>query len=189
MLVGFAIAALSAVVAGGNLRKLSNLTFRFAWLLFLGLFAQVVIISLLPDGNEGIREAIHIGSYLLVFVFLALNWRLPGLPVIAVGALMNFAAIAANGGVMPADPDAAARAGITDVEGEFENSRPVDDPKLAAFGDRFAIPESWPLSNVFSIGDILIVLGAAVGMHTVSGSRVVPRGFSDADRNAAPPAP
>jgi hypothetical protein len=104
------------------------------------------------------------------------------------GALLNFVAITANGGVMPADPDAAARAGITDEQGEFENSRPVDNPKLPAIGDRFAIPKEWPFSNVFSIGDILIVLGAAIGMHTVSGSRVVPRRFLPSDRNAAPPA-
>jgi hypothetical protein len=188
MVLGFAIAALSAVLAGGNLRRLSDLKFRYPGVLFAGLLAQVVIISILPDGNEGVREAVHIASYLLVFAFLALNWRVAGLPIIAVGALLNFAAITANGGVMPADPDAAARAGITDEAGSFENSRPVDDPKLMIFGDRFAIPKSWPFSNVFSIGDVLIVLGAAVGMHTVGGSRLIPRKFSGERRNAAPPA-
>jgi hypothetical protein len=175
MVLGFAVAAASTVAAGGNLRRLSDLQFRFPGVLFAGLLAQVVIISLLPDGNEGIREVVHIGSYLVVFLFLAINWRVPGLPVIAVGALLNFVAIAANGGVMPADPAAAARAGIDDEQGRYENSRPLDDPKLLVLGDRFAIPESWPFSNVFSIGDVVIVLGAAVGMHTVGRSRLVPR--------------
>jgi hypothetical protein len=183
MLAGFLLAALSAVVAGGDLRRLGELKFRKVGLLFAGLLTQIVIISIVPAGNEGVKEAVHIASYLLVFVFLALNWRLPGLPVIAVGALLNFAVIAANGGVMPADPDAMRRAGREDVEGEFENSRPVEDARLAFLGDRFAIPEEWPVSNVFSVGDVFIVLGAAVTMHTVSGSRLVPRRFSAARRN------
>jgi len=184
MLAGFVLAALSAVLAGASLRRLGDLDFRAVGFLVVGLLAQIVIISIVPDGNEGVREAVHIGSYLLVFVFLALNWRIPGLPVLALGALLNFLAIAANGGVMPADPDAMRRAGREDVEGAFENSRPVADPELSFLGDRFAIPESWPVSNVFSIGDVLIVLGAAVTMHTVGGSRLIPDRFSGTPRNA-----
>jgi hypothetical protein len=38
----------------------------------------------------------------------------------------------------------------------------------------FAIPAGWPLANVFSIGDLLIVLGAAWGAHRICGSALVP---------------
>lgn len=177
MLAGFILAALSVVIAGGDLRRLSRLEFRYAPLLLFALLVQIVIISVIPKGNEDVKEAVHIASYLLVFVFLALNVRVPGIWLVALGALLNFIAIAANGGVMPADADAMERAGMSHDEGEFENSQVLDNPRLLVLGDRFALPESWPVSNVFSIGDVLIVLGAALGMHQVTGSRAVPTRF------------
>jgi hypothetical protein len=114
--------------------------------------------------------------------------RVPGVWLIAVGALLNFVVIAANHGVMPADPAAMRRAGVTRHQGEFQNSRAVEHPRFAVLGDRFALPESWPVSNVFSVGDVLIVLGAAVGMHQVCRSRIVPKKFLPVVRNAGPPA-
>jgi hypothetical protein len=189
MAAGFLVALLSVVVAGGNLRRLGGLEFRGVPVLLAALLVQIVIISLVPEGNEGAKEAVHIGSYLLVFLFLAANVRVPGLWLIAIGALLNFAAIAANGGVMPADPDAVRRAGMEREAGSFQNSREVDDARLALLGDRYAIPESWPASNVFSVGDVLIVLGAGLGMHQICRSRIVPRRFLPVVRNAEPPSP
>ena len=177
MLAGFLLAAASVLIAGGDLRRLSRLEFRCVPLLLLALAVQIVIISVVPQGNEGIKEAVHIGSYLMVFVFLALNIRVPGMWLVSLGAFLNFLAIAANGGVMPADADAERRAGISRDEGAFENSQVLENPRLLFLGDRFALPESWPVSNVFSVGDVLIVLGAALGMHQVSGSRLVPKRF------------
>jgi hypothetical protein len=189
MLLGFALALATVVIAGGDLRRLSELSFRGVPVLVVALLVQVVIISLVPEGNEGVKQAVHIGSYLLVFLFLAANVRVPGVWLIALGALLNFVAIAANHGVMPADPGALRRAGLERHEGEFQNSREVEDPRLPILGDRYALPESWPVSNVFSVGDVLIVLGAALGMHQVTRSRLVARKFPTVSRNAEPPAP
>jgi hypothetical protein len=187
MLVGFALAALSVLVTGGDLRKLSKLEFRGTPVLLAALLVQIVIISIVPEGNEGVKQAVHIASYLLVFLFLAANLRVPGVWLIAIGALLNFAAITANHGVMPATPAALRSAGMARHQGEFQNSRQVSDPKLLIFGDRFALPKSWPVSNVFSVGDVLIVLGAAVGMHQVCRSRSVGKKIPPALRNAEPP--
>jgi hypothetical protein len=189
MLVGFAVAAASVVLLGGDLRQLSKLQFRGTPVLLAALVVQVVIISIVPAGNEGVKQAVHIGSYLLVFLFLAANLRVPGVWLIAVGALLNFAAIAANHGVMPADPGALRRAGMERHKGEFQNSRQVDHPRLPVLGDRFALPDSWPVSNVFSVGDVLIVIGAAVGMHQVCRSRIVAKKNRSVARNAEPPTP
>ena len=189
MLAGFLLATISVVLAGGKLRRLADLQFRGVPVLLAALLVQIVIISLVPDGNEGMKEAVHLASYLLVFGFLAANVRVPGVWLIAIGALLNFAAIAANHGVMPADPAAMRRAGIERRPGEFQNSRPVDDARLRPLSDRFALPESWPVSNVFSIGDVLIVLGVTLGMHQICRSRIVPKRFLPVVRNAAAPKP
>jgi hypothetical protein len=47
----------------------------------------------------------------------------------------------------------------------------LPDPRLAFLGDVFAIPRGWPLANVFSVGDVLIAVGAVVAVHGICGSR------------------
>jgi hypothetical protein len=189
MLAGFLLAIASVVVAGGKPRRLADLQFRGVPVLLAALLVQIVIISLVPDGNEGVKQAVHIASYLLVFGFLAANVRVPGIWLVAIGAFSNFVVIAANSGVMPAEPDAMRRAGIERRLGEFQNSRPVDDARLRFLDDRFALPESWPVSNVFSVGDVLIVLGITLGMHQICRSRIVPKRFLPVARNAGTPTP
>ena len=83
---------------------------------------QVVIISILPGDAWGLSEEIHLATYFLLGAFLVANRHIPGLLVIALGGALNFAAIATNGGVMPADPDAIEAAGIAQHAGDFTNS-------------------------------------------------------------------
>ena len=77
-----------------------------------------------------------------------------------VGGALNLIAIVANGGVMPADPDALAAAGVEQRAGEFANSTAVAHPHLAFLGDVFAVPSSLPVSNVYSVGDVVLVIAA-----------------------------
>jgi hypothetical protein len=60
-------------------------------------------------------------------------------------------------------------------EGGFQNSGGMADPNLLFLGDIFATPDWFPLYNVYSVGDAVIVLGVLVLLHGVSGSRLVPR--------------
>jgi hypothetical protein len=62
---------------------------------------------------------------------------------------------------MPASAAAIAAAGL-DGPGEHTNSVVLDNPALEPLTDIFAIPASWPLANVFSVGDVLIGLGIVV---------------------------
>jgi hypothetical protein len=174
--VAFAIVLLSVVILGGDLRRLGDVQLRWVPVLLIGLLTQIVVISLLPEGSQGLRQAAHLGSYLVVFAFMVANLRVPGIPIVLIGALMNFVAIAANGGVMPARPEAVRAAGWKQqADDEFMNSRVVKHPRLGFLGDVFAIPKSWPVSNVFSVGDVVILLGAGYGIHLVCASRVAKR--------------
>jgi hypothetical protein len=105
--------------------------------------------------------------------------------LVALGAALNLLAITANGGVMPASAEALAAAGLPAAEPGFESSAALADPRLAFLGDVFAIPASWPLSNVFSVGDVCIGAGLTWGLHRICGSRLVPRWTGNA--GAAPP--
>ena len=103
-----------------------------------------------------------------VLVAVVRNLRIPGMALVALGAASNFAAIVANGGVMPTTIVALTAAGLTPTE-DFSNSEVIEDPALAPLTDIFALPAWLPLSNVFSIGDVLIAAGIvlviALGMR------------------------
>ena len=60
--------------------------------------------------------------------------------VVAVGGLLNFIAIAANGGVMPARAGALRAAGLDANSGDFANSDVVHNAHVRFLGDVFAIP-------------------------------------------------
>jgi Family of unknown function (DUF5317) len=168
------LAALTVPLAGGRLGALAEVRPRHGWAIPASLALQVAALEL-PGLPEGLRAALVVASYPVGAVFLAANRRVPGIAVVALGAALNLLAICANGGVMPASPAALATAGLPADQPGFQSSTAVDDPRLAFLGDVFAIPASWPLANVFSVGDVLIGLGLAWGLHRVCGSRLVPR--------------
>ena len=168
------LAVLSPLLAGGSLRRLGDLRFRGTWILVAALLAQVVAIEVVPDANHDILSAVHLATYVVAGWYVVLNRRIPGLWVVALGGASNGIAIAANGGTLPASGTALETAGIHLEPGEFVNSGVLEHPHLGFLGDVFAIPAGVPLANVFSVGDVLIVLGVAWGAHRVCGSRLVP---------------
>jgi hypothetical protein len=169
VIAGLLLAVASVPLAGGRLGALAELRFRGVWLLVLALGLQVLIVSIVPRHAGGIHAPVHVVSYMLAAIFLLRNRDVPFLWVIGAGGVLNFAAIAANGGVMPARPAALAAAG-QDVGEGFSNSAPVADAQLAFLGDVFALPAGLPLANVFSGGDVLIVVGALLLAQRVCGS-------------------
>ena len=71
-------------VLGGRLGNLSTFRFRWAWLAVAGLLVQLVLFTPTGDelaGNAG--PAIYVASTLAVFVAVARNIRLAGMPVVA----------------------------------------------------------------------------------------------------------
>jgi Family of unknown function (DUF5317) len=167
------LAALTVPLAGGRLGALVELRLHHVWAIFAALGLQIAALEL-PGLPEGLRAALIVAAYPVGAVFVAANWRVPGMLVVALGGAANLLAIAANGGVMPASPSALAGAGLP-VDGPgFQNSTAVPDPQLVFLGDVFHIPASWPLSNVFSVGDVLIAAGLAWAVHRICGSRLVP---------------
>jgi hypothetical protein len=168
----FLIALTTVPLARGRLTAFADLDIRRAWLAPAGIGVQILILKVVPHGSAAFHEAVHMFSYALLGAFAWSNRRIPGVPVIMVGGALNFIAIAANGGVMPADPEIARH--VAGAEG-FVNSGAMAHPHLLFLGDVFATPQSWPMYNVFSIGDLVILLGVVMVLHGVTGSRLAPR--------------
>jgi hypothetical protein len=174
----FVACVASVPLAGGRVSELSTLTFRAPGLPVAGILAQVLIVSVFPQGSPTVHTAVHIGTYLVVAVFVVLNRRIPWLWLVALGGALNFIAIAANGGIMPAAPHALEKAGFALDPAGFTNSGAVGHPHLQFLGDVFWIPSSFPISNVFSAGDVLILAGALLAMHCICASRLALRRFA-----------
>jgi hypothetical protein len=163
ILIALALLCLLSVPAtGGHLGRLADLQIRGLWIPLPVLALQVVITTIAPAGHPSLHDAIHIATYVLLGVFLWANRRLPGVPIMATGTLMNGLAVVANGGVMPAAAAAQRIAGMKLGSG-FHNSAHLAHPVLLWLGD--VIPWPGPLPNVMSAGDLLIFAGTLVLLH------------------------
>jgi uncharacterized protein DUF5317 len=164
ILYALVIGIAAGLLMGGRLDRLGQLQVRWPWVAVAGLVVQVVLF--LPGIGERLgpaAPAVYVASTLAVFLFVARNARLAGFPLIALGAASNLLAIVANGGYMPASPDALRAIGERAARG-YSNSRELANPALAPLTDIFALPPWMPFANVFSIGDVLIALGVALAI-------------------------
>lgn len=157
MLIGVVLLLCLATVplARGRLGAVADVRFRASWLALVAIAGQILIVSLLPQGNGALHHVVHLATYALIAAFLWANRHIAYLWPAALGGALNLVAITANGGVMPADRRALAAAGVHQQAGDFSNSTVVAHPHLAFLGDVFAVPASWPVSNVFSVGDVV----------------------------------
>ncbi len=178
----FVLACLSVPLLGGRPARLSTLYLKRPWIPLVALGLQILIVSVVPGAWPPALAFLHVVSYVLAGWFVWLNRGVPGLPILGAGWVLNALVIFANGGVMPAARHVAhAGARGAGVANEFLNSRPLAAPRLSFLGDNFSLPQSWPFHNVFSVGDVLIALGAFLGLHWICGSliaRAVSRGWT-----------
>ena len=175
LVVFIAVAVIAVPPAGGRLANLAELRLRWAPAILGALGIQIVIVAVLPDGVPTLHRVLHVASYALAAAFLVANRRLAGSHLIGLGALCNLIAILANNGVMPASAAALRAAGLPATSRGFRNSTYLAHARIQLLGDIFAIPKGWPFHNVFSIGDICIVLGITITIHTVANSRLALR--------------
>ena len=166
-----AVAALSVPLFGGSLGRLATARIKGGWTIALAVVLQVVIISVIPKQMLGWRgQTVELASYVLAVAFLVINRRVPWLWLVGLGGLCNLVAIGANAGVMPASPVALRAAGRVRHPGQFMNSTVLSHPHLAWLGDNFSVPSSLPLANVFSVGDVLLAVGALLLLHSLCAS-------------------
>ncbi len=165
IVVASILAIVTVPLTGRSLAPLARLPIRRIGLVWLSIAMQLVI-TLFPGFPNWLGQPVHLSTFVLSAAFMWSNRHLPGVLIIAFGAALNLTAIAANGGTMPASAWAWRTAGLPPLQGRFANSNVVSDARLAWLGDVFAIPNGWPLRNVFSVGDVIIVVGVAYFAHT-----------------------
>ncbi len=163
LLVGvLVLAVVVGLVFGGSLTNLAELSFRWWPLALIGLALQFV-----PAGSHMWAVALLILSYVVLTAFVAVNLRLPGMWLIALGFVLNIVVIGANAGMPVADGAlrTAYGRGYAEQRRELASGaggakhhlqRPSD--RLIALAD--VIPVGAPVRIVTSAGDLLSLAGA-----------------------------
>jgi len=180
VVVACVLALASPLIAGRWPAGLLLNRWKWPLLIWAVLIFQALVLTLAIP--HGLAAVLHVLSYVAAVAFLWLNRHVAGMYVVGAGALLNGVVIAINGGTLPASAEAVERAGL-EANGDFANSAVLEDPKLLWLGDVFAWPAPLPLANTFSIGDVLIVVGAAIAAW--SGSQRIGRANSE-ESEAAP---
>jgi hypothetical protein len=168
-------ACVMGLLRGGSMHNLAQLQLASWPLVFVAVAAQAV------GAFGGVLGLPHPSAFyvvgmlvsaVLVVVFVTRNRDLPGMPLIALGFLLNAIVVTANG-AMPVSQEAADRVGIStvglyrnaDAKHELVDSGTVLEP----LADVVPVPLPGPLSrggNVVSIGDV--VLAAGIGVLVVN---------------------
>src|SRR3954452_6239101 len=104
MLIGLVFLALVATVplAGGRVGALAELRFRAKGLLVGAIVAQILIVSIFPDGSATVHNTVHIATYVVVAVFVVANRRIPWVWLVAPRGALDFTPVAPHSGGLPA---------------------------------------------------------------------------------------
>ena len=145
---------------------------RHLWLVPAAFLPQMLVVYL-PAGRgmEPVSAAaLALPVSLVVFlIFVWLNRRIPGMPVLLVGLVLNLLVITANGGWMPVSPETAsqlpggappnqATPGIR--VGDKDILLRTEDTRLELLADRFLLPEWLGYRAAYSLGDVFAAAGA-----------------------------
>jgi hypothetical protein len=111
-----------------------------------------------------------VGSQVVLLLFFWLNRKQPGFWLLGAGLLLNFLVIVSNGGLMPISPEMVRTIYPTVPESRWQVGRRLGNGKdivlpdaethLRYLSDRFTLPAWVNYSVAFSVGDVLIALGA-----------------------------
>jgi len=151
LFVTVALAVGLALVSGGSLRSIAATEVRHPGVLAAAVGIQLGLEFVHPlRGTAGhLASALLVVSYAFLLFFCALNFRLRGLAVVAVGIALNGAVITLDRGMPIRAPQAAVTTTI-----KHHAQRPSD--KLTPLGDIILLPA---LRQSLSFGDLIMMVG------------------------------
>jgi hypothetical protein len=155
------------LLSGGSIRSLAEAHFRWWPLALAGLVLQVIPIpAMVGPVDRWLGAGLYALSYVLLFVFVAKNIRLPGFVVMGVAFALNALVISVNGGMPVSENAIRSVAGPTGdtavtrllVEGGQRHHLAGPGDVLRPLGD--VIPVGRPVRGVLSVGDVMALVGA-----------------------------
>lgn len=171
IIAGF-VAGLSRAIVGKRPYRAPNV--RRFWLVLLAFLPQFFAFRLETTRNifpDQYVPVVLVGSQAILLIFTVANITVPGFWVLGLGLVLNFLVILANRGMMPISPEVVQRIlpsdlppGLWSVGRRFGVGKDIvlekGDTNLWVLSDIFVIRLSETYRVAFSIGDVLIALGA-----------------------------
>ena len=155
----------------GKIKNIERIEIK-AWYLFLLAALIQVTVSFLKGkdmllGTEFFNTYfvyVHLITYILLLVGIILNIKNKFMIFILIGMVLNFIVIFSNGGKMPVS--------FKNVKGyehygdelpesayDIKHSLVTENTRCVYLADIIALPRSYPLAGIISIGDIFLTLG------------------------------
>lgn len=154
---------------------------RHIWLVFLAFIPQLIAF-VLPSRFSFPDEAVPVVlvlSQALLLVWILYNYRQPGFWLMGMGLVMNFLVIVLNGGMMPIRPQMVEHLIPNAPDGFWQVGKrlgvgkdivlAVEDTHLWFLSDWFTLPAWLSYPVAFSLGDVLITVGAFLLLWSAGG--------------------
>jgi len=173
LLLAVIVSIVIALLRGGRLATVVRVSVRWGALAVAALAIQAWFIYQAPSqkapGTWSWQEWLFLTSHLLLLAMIWANRNLPGVKLIGLGLLLNLAVMIANGGWMPVTPEAVVRAGFAGLAPSLEPGMrlyssknivlPAEQTRLQFLSDIFVLARPFPVSSVFSPGDVVLAAG------------------------------
>lgn len=165
------IAAILGIILNKGFEGVAENPIRGFYLAIIGFILQLGIFS--PEfafsKYEYLTPYFYIASLIILLTFVILNLNYNGMKIILIGSILNLIAIISNGGYMPQYIDKLTIAGefekieLLKQYGHFYNGiLGNSETKLNILTDIIAIGKPSFLAGVYSIGDLIIIIGLIV---------------------------
>jgi hypothetical protein len=145
---------------------------KYPWLVLIGFAPQFLAFSFRPTEvllGKWASVAL-VSSQILLITFVLVNLKQTPFWVLGLGLLSNFIVIALNGGLMPIQPEVVQKLipgpsnGLWAIGERLLMTKdfvlPLAETRLWFLDDRFVLPAWMNFPVAFSIGDVLIAIGA-----------------------------
>lgn len=160
-----------ALLRKGRFRNIGRMHIKGWYLFIIGGIIQLAISLLRGLNNPFITDIfdeyfvyIHMFTYILMIIGIALNFKKTFMKFILIGVLLNFIVIFANGGQMPVSFKGAKgyehyTEAIPDKPFDIKHKIIDEDTKFPYLADVIPLSRPYPLARIISIGDISIMIG------------------------------
>jgi hypothetical protein len=166
VLVAFTLAIGLGYLLGGRLSWMSGIRVRWFPLALVGLGMQMAPVP----GNRWPVYLLY-ASFVLLLAFAFMNLKVSGFAIIAVGIILNFTVIAANGG-MPVSRQSLVDSGQASTLSDLINAGGAKhhlvgpDDSVTFLADVIAVPppvsQSVSLGDLFTYGGVVVLIVAAM---------------------------
>lgn len=156
-LIAIALGLVFGLATGGNITRLSRLSFRWPWLIVaVVLIRQALLLT--PLGRVTGARYIYVAALLAIIGWVVWHSkRVRGIWLVAAGAALNVVVIVANNARMPVAPELAGAVLPRTNPGLY--TLMDSQTNLNILGDWIKLG---PIPEAYSVGDVLIALALAI---------------------------